>query len=82
MLAHMTCWVLIPFRSGLLWNETAAAPAETFTVLIPFRSGLLWNRRRRQAWQLPGVLIPFRSGLLWNRRIEVQFGDADRLNPL
>ena len=37
-------FVLIPFRSGLLWNlDTAGQLRRAGCVLIPFRSGLLWN---------------------------------------
>ena len=34
--------VLIPFRSGLLWNFDGL-DLTALIVLIPFRSGLLWN---------------------------------------
>ena len=35
--------VLIPFRSGLLWNDAERFGFTWDDVLIPFRSGLLWN---------------------------------------
>ena len=76
----MCARVLIPLKSGQVWNgaqRRAGYPAE---VLIPLKSGQVWNSDGRKFSKPTLVLIPLKSGQVWNRP-EVAVSASTSLNP-
>ena len=58
--------VLIPLKSGLIYNRLRHGKGGNQAVLIPFKSGLIYNPSTMLNCSVSLVLIPVKSGLIYN----------------
>ena len=58
--------VLIPLKSGQVWNQQKRGGESRRNVLIPLKSGQVWNCKKQRVTTAGLVLIPLKSGQVWN----------------
>ena len=75
------CTVLIPLKSGQVWNQQPMEAIMVRAVLIPLKSGQVWNDVSDEIKNAVFVLIPLKSGQVWNLAMRTDCLRQSCLNP-